>query len=167
MAASDLFLAPYSDGVTTRRTILMAALQHGLCIAPPSATALIPCYANRRWRSFRYPTARPSRRWSALSPPTRAAAGTAVWPRAGCTNSTSRGASSPSASCEPSSSPAELSAAYEAPATDVRSGTTTTSSPGTFSITPIPKPSCVQSATNSWCGNCVRSRSHSSGTSPA
>lgn len=32
LAASDLFLAPYSDGVSTRRTTLMAALQHGLCV---------------------------------------------------------------------------------------------------------------------------------------
>jgi glycosyltransferase involved in cell wall biosynthesis len=32
LAAADLFLAPYSDGVTTRRTTLMAALQHELCI---------------------------------------------------------------------------------------------------------------------------------------
>lgn len=32
LAASDLFLAPYSDGVSSRRTTLMAALQHGLCI---------------------------------------------------------------------------------------------------------------------------------------
>lgn len=32
LAATDLFLAPYSDGVSTRRTTLMAALQHGLCV---------------------------------------------------------------------------------------------------------------------------------------
>ena len=32
LAASDLFLAPYADGVSTRRTTLMAALQHGLCV---------------------------------------------------------------------------------------------------------------------------------------
>ena len=32
LAAADLFLAPYSDGVSTRRTTLMAALQHGLCV---------------------------------------------------------------------------------------------------------------------------------------
>jgi glycosyltransferase involved in cell wall biosynthesis len=30
LATADLFLAPYADGVTTRRTTLMAALQHGL-----------------------------------------------------------------------------------------------------------------------------------------
>jgi glycosyltransferase involved in cell wall biosynthesis len=32
LAAADLFLAPYCDGATTRRTSLMAALQHGLCV---------------------------------------------------------------------------------------------------------------------------------------
>jgi len=32
LAATDLFLAPYCDGVTTRRTTLMAAAQHGLCV---------------------------------------------------------------------------------------------------------------------------------------
>jgi glycosyltransferase involved in cell wall biosynthesis len=30
LAASDLFMAPFVDGVSTRRTTLMAALQHGL-----------------------------------------------------------------------------------------------------------------------------------------
>jgi glycosyltransferase involved in cell wall biosynthesis len=30
LAASDIFLAPLIDGVTTRRTSVMAALQHGL-----------------------------------------------------------------------------------------------------------------------------------------
>jgi glycosyltransferase involved in cell wall biosynthesis len=30
LAASDLFLAPYADGVSTRRTTMMAALQHAL-----------------------------------------------------------------------------------------------------------------------------------------
>jgi glycosyltransferase involved in cell wall biosynthesis len=30
LSAADLFLAPYLDGVTTRRTTLIAALQHGL-----------------------------------------------------------------------------------------------------------------------------------------
>lgn len=32
LAAADLHLAPYADGASTRRTTLMAALQHGLCI---------------------------------------------------------------------------------------------------------------------------------------
>jgi glycosyltransferase involved in cell wall biosynthesis len=32
LAAADLFLAPYADGASTRRTTLMAALQHGLCV---------------------------------------------------------------------------------------------------------------------------------------
>jgi glycosyltransferase involved in cell wall biosynthesis len=30
LSAADLFLAPYVDGVTTRRTTLIAALQHGV-----------------------------------------------------------------------------------------------------------------------------------------
>jgi glycosyltransferase involved in cell wall biosynthesis len=30
LAATDIFLAPYTDGVSTRRTTLMAALQHGV-----------------------------------------------------------------------------------------------------------------------------------------
>jgi glycosyltransferase involved in cell wall biosynthesis len=30
LAAADLFVAPFVDGVSTRRTTLMAALQHGL-----------------------------------------------------------------------------------------------------------------------------------------
>jgi glycosyltransferase involved in cell wall biosynthesis len=30
VAAADIFLAPYADGVSTRRTTVMAALQHGL-----------------------------------------------------------------------------------------------------------------------------------------
>lgn len=53
LAASDLFLAPYADGVSTRRTTLMAALQHGLCVVttdgeerrrslPESALVLVP-----------------------------------------------------------------------------------------------------------------------------
>jgi glycosyltransferase involved in cell wall biosynthesis len=33
LATADLFLAPHADGVTTRRTTLMAALQHGLPVA--------------------------------------------------------------------------------------------------------------------------------------
>jgi glycosyltransferase involved in cell wall biosynthesis len=32
LAATDLFLAPYADGASSRRTTLMAALQHGLCV---------------------------------------------------------------------------------------------------------------------------------------
>ncbi len=32
LAAADLFLAPYVDGVSTRRTSLMAALQHGVAV---------------------------------------------------------------------------------------------------------------------------------------
>jgi glycosyltransferase involved in cell wall biosynthesis len=32
LAAADIFLAPFADGVSTRRTTLMAALQHGLAI---------------------------------------------------------------------------------------------------------------------------------------
>lgn len=32
LAAADIFLAPYADGASTRRTTLMAALQHGLCV---------------------------------------------------------------------------------------------------------------------------------------
>lgn len=32
IAASDLFLAPYADGVSTRRTTVMAALQHGVAV---------------------------------------------------------------------------------------------------------------------------------------
>ena len=35
---ADLFLAPYADGVSTRRTTLMAALQHGLCIVATEGT---------------------------------------------------------------------------------------------------------------------------------
>lgn len=37
LAGADLFLAPYADGVTTRRTTLMAALQHGLCVVSTAA----------------------------------------------------------------------------------------------------------------------------------
>lgn len=37
LAGADLFLAPYADGVTTRRTTLMAALQHGLCVVSTEA----------------------------------------------------------------------------------------------------------------------------------
>jgi glycosyltransferase involved in cell wall biosynthesis len=32
LAAADLFVAPFVDGVSTRRTTLMAALQHGLAV---------------------------------------------------------------------------------------------------------------------------------------
>jgi glycosyltransferase involved in cell wall biosynthesis len=32
LAAADVYLAPFTDGVSTRRTTLMAALQHGLAI---------------------------------------------------------------------------------------------------------------------------------------
>ena len=32
LSAADIFLAPFTDGVTTRRTSLVAALQHGLAI---------------------------------------------------------------------------------------------------------------------------------------
>jgi glycosyltransferase involved in cell wall biosynthesis len=32
LQASDLFLAPFSDGVSTRRTTVMAALEHGLAV---------------------------------------------------------------------------------------------------------------------------------------
>jgi glycosyltransferase involved in cell wall biosynthesis len=32
LAAADIFLAPFVDGVSTRRTTLMAALQHGLAV---------------------------------------------------------------------------------------------------------------------------------------
>jgi glycosyltransferase involved in cell wall biosynthesis len=55
LAAADLFLAPFLDGVSTRRTTLMAALQHGLPVVgtdgpltddllrrAPSAIALAP-----------------------------------------------------------------------------------------------------------------------------
>lgn len=38
LAAADLFLAPYRDGVTARRTTLMAALQHGLCVVTTEGT---------------------------------------------------------------------------------------------------------------------------------
>jgi glycosyltransferase involved in cell wall biosynthesis len=30
LSAADIFLAPYEDGISTRRTTLMAALQHGI-----------------------------------------------------------------------------------------------------------------------------------------
>jgi glycosyltransferase involved in cell wall biosynthesis len=36
LAASDLFLAPFSDGVSTRRTTVMAALQHGVPVVGTS-----------------------------------------------------------------------------------------------------------------------------------
>jgi glycosyltransferase involved in cell wall biosynthesis len=36
LAAADIFLAPFSDGVSTRRTTVMAALQHGLPIVGTS-----------------------------------------------------------------------------------------------------------------------------------
>ncbi len=32
LSATDLFLAPFADGVSTRRTTIMAALQHGLAV---------------------------------------------------------------------------------------------------------------------------------------
>jgi glycosyltransferase involved in cell wall biosynthesis len=43
LSAGDLFLAPFSDGVTTRRTTVMAALQHGL----PVITTLGPDTGSR------------------------------------------------------------------------------------------------------------------------
>jgi glycosyltransferase involved in cell wall biosynthesis len=59
LAAADLFLAPLSDGVSTRRTTVMAALQHELCVIgtsgpntdrllldAPDAVRLVPA-ANR------------------------------------------------------------------------------------------------------------------------
>lgn len=36
LAASDVFLAPYADGVSTRRTTVMAALQHGIPVVGTS-----------------------------------------------------------------------------------------------------------------------------------
>ncbi len=36
LACADIFLAPFSDGVSTRRTTLMAALQHGLPVVGTS-----------------------------------------------------------------------------------------------------------------------------------
>ncbi len=33
IAATDIFLAPFADGISTRRTTVMAALQHGVAIA--------------------------------------------------------------------------------------------------------------------------------------
>jgi glycosyltransferase involved in cell wall biosynthesis len=36
IAASDLFLAPYMDGVSTRRTTVMSALQHGVAVVGTS-----------------------------------------------------------------------------------------------------------------------------------
>jgi glycosyltransferase involved in cell wall biosynthesis len=36
LAAADIYLAPFSDGVSTRRTTLMAALQHGLPVVGTS-----------------------------------------------------------------------------------------------------------------------------------
>jgi len=32
LSATDIFLAPFIDGVSTRRTTVMAALQHGLAV---------------------------------------------------------------------------------------------------------------------------------------
>lgn len=48
LAGADLFLAPYADGVTTRRTTMMAALQHGLCVVSTEAE-------ESRHRSLREP----------------------------------------------------------------------------------------------------------------
>jgi glycosyltransferase involved in cell wall biosynthesis len=36
LAAADIFLAPFADGVSTRRTTVMAALQHGLAVVGTS-----------------------------------------------------------------------------------------------------------------------------------
>jgi glycosyltransferase involved in cell wall biosynthesis len=44
LAASDIFLAPFADGISTRRTSMMAALQHGLPIVAtdgPSTDAML------------------------------------------------------------------------------------------------------------------------------
>jgi glycosyltransferase involved in cell wall biosynthesis len=62
LAASDLFLIPLSDGVSTRRTTLMAALQHGLPVVGtrgpltdtmlgqrPDALHLVPAHDQRRF----------------------------------------------------------------------------------------------------------------------
>jgi glycosyltransferase involved in cell wall biosynthesis len=39
LAASDLFLAPYTDGISTRRTSMMAALQHGVAVVGTASEA--------------------------------------------------------------------------------------------------------------------------------
>lgn len=44
LAASDIFVAPFADGISTRRTSMMAALQHGLPIVAtdgPSTDAIL------------------------------------------------------------------------------------------------------------------------------
>jgi glycosyltransferase involved in cell wall biosynthesis len=42
LAAGDLFLAPFTDGVSSRRTTLVAALQHGLPVIGTDAVATDP-----------------------------------------------------------------------------------------------------------------------------
>ncbi|MGI8801382.1 MAG: hypothetical protein ACR2KV_04305 [Solirubrobacteraceae bacterium] len=39
LASADLFLGPYRDGVTTRRTTLMAAMQHAVCVVATVAAS--------------------------------------------------------------------------------------------------------------------------------
>jgi hypothetical protein len=43
LAAADLFLAPFLDGVSTRRTTLIAALQHGLPVVGTNGHLTDPC----------------------------------------------------------------------------------------------------------------------------
>jgi glycosyltransferase involved in cell wall biosynthesis len=48
LAAADIFLAPYADGLSTRRTSLMAALQHGLPIVGTSGKSTDAMLLERR-----------------------------------------------------------------------------------------------------------------------
>ncbi len=83
LAAADLFVAPFVDGVSTRRTTLMAALQHGLPVVgtdgrltddvlrrSTDALTLVPAGDRRRLRE--------AVRWLARDPDERLARGAAA-----------------------------------------------------------------------------------------
>lgn len=51
-AAMDICLAPYVDGVSTRRTSLMTALQHGIAVVGTRGHTTDPLLANEAGRAF-------------------------------------------------------------------------------------------------------------------
>ena len=93
LSAADLYLAPFRDGISTRRTTFIAALQHGLPVVELMApTQKQTCVSRpRRFSGPRRATARPSWRRLGGWRPMRSREPPAQQRHARCSTSTSTG----------------------------------------------------------------------------